>query len=108
MLTLIGFIITYIKSKNIIEGIFWLLFIYTLFGAIVHPWYMLILVAFTPLLKWRFAVLWSVLICLSYFTYRVIPYKEEMILVWTEYGMLGLFMAYELVFKHRRRENFLR
>lgn len=108
MLTLIGFIITYIKSKNIIEGIFWLLFIYTLFGAIVHPWYMLILVAFTPLLKWRFAVLWSVLICLSYFTYRVIPYKEELILVWIEYGMLGLFMAYELVFKHRRRENFLR
>lgn len=108
MLTLIGFIITYIKSKNIIEGIFWLLFIYTLFGAIVHPWYMLILVAFTPLLKWRFAVLWSVLICLSYFTYRVIPYKEEMILVWIEYGLLGLFMAYELVFKHRRRENFLR
>lgn len=108
MLTLIGFIITYIKSKNIIEGIFWLLFIYTLFGAIVHPWYMLILVAFTPLLKWRFAVLWSVLICLSYFTYRVIPYKEELILVWIEYGLLGLFMAYELVFKHRRRENFLR
>ncbi|TKB96943.1 polyprenol phosphomannose-dependent alpha 1,6 mannosyltransferase MptB [Pedobacter cryophilus] len=102
--TLIGFLITYIKSKNIIEGIFWLLFIYTLFGAIVHPWYMLILVAFTPFLKWRFAIVWSVLICLSYFTYRVIPYQEEMFLVWIEYGLLGLFMFYELVFKPRRRE----
>jgi alpha-1,6-mannosyltransferase len=99
LLTLIGFLIAYIKSKNIIEGIFWVMFTYTLCGAIVHPWYMLILVAFTPFLKYRFALVWSVLICLSYYTYRVIPYDENLNLVLVEYVMLGCFMGYELIFK---------
>ena len=94
-LTLIGFLITYLKSKNIFEGIFWMMFIYTLFGAIVHPWYILILVAFTPFVKWRFGILWSVLICLSYFTYRVIPYQEDINLVIIEYVIHSLFILFE-------------
>lgn len=103
-LTLIGFLISYIKSKNIIEGIFWVMFTYTICGAIVHPWYMLILVAFTPFLKYRFAIVWSVLICLSYYTYRVIPYDENLYLVLMEYVLLGCFMVYELGFKRRQNE----
>lgn len=101
-LTLMGFLISYIKSKNIIEGIFWVMFTYTICGAIVHPWYMLILVAFTPFLKYRFALVWSVLICLSYYTYRVIPYDENLYLVLAEYVLLGCFMIYELVFKRKK------
>lgn len=95
-LTLIGFLITYLKSKNIFEGIFWLMFIYTIFGAIVHPWYILILVAFTPFVKWRFGILWSVLICLSYYTYRVIPYQENINLVILEYSLLVLYIILEV------------
>jgi hypothetical protein len=95
-LTLIGFLVTYLKSKNIFEGIFWMMFIYTLFGAIVHPWYILILVAFTPFVKWRFGILWSVLICLSYFTYRVIPYQEDINLVVIEYVILSLFILFDI------------
>jgi alpha-1,6-mannosyltransferase len=100
VLTLIGFIITYIKSKNMFEGIFWLIFIYTIFGAIVHPWYILILIAFTPFLKWRFAILWSILICLSYYTYHVYPYQENIYLVCIEYTLLALFIIYEIYLKY--------
>lgn len=107
-LTLIGFLITYIKSKNMFQGIFWLMFTYTLCGAIVHPWYMLILVAFTPFLKWRFAIVWSVMICLSYYTYRIIPYDENMNLVLVEYLVVGIYLVYELGFKYftQRRKGF--
>lgn len=104
IVTLIGFLITYLKSKNIIEGIFWVMFTYTICGAIVHPWYILILVAFTPFLKYRFALVWSVLICMSYYTYRVIPYDENLYLVLIEYVLLGCFMVYELVFKPAERK----
>lgn len=104
-LTLMGFLISYIKSKNIIEGIFWVMFTYTICGAIVHPWYILILVAFTPFLKYRFAIVWSVLICLSYYTYRVIPYDENLYLVLVEYVLLGCFMVHELVFKRLITKN---
>jgi alpha-1,6-mannosyltransferase len=98
VLTLIGFFISYLKSKNILEGIFWMMFTYCIFGAIVHPWYILILVALTPFLIWRFALVWSVLICLSYFTYRVVPYDENLWLVLVEYGLLGVFMIYEIFY----------
>lgn len=104
-LTLAGFLITYFKSKNIFEGIFWLMFVYAIFGAIVHPWYILILVAMSPFVKWRFGIIWSVLICLSYYTYRVIPYDESLTLVWIEYGLLGLYILYELFTKKLIKKN---
>ena len=72
------------------------MFIYTIFGAIVHPWYILILVAFTPFVKWRFGILWSVLICLSYYTYRVIPYQENINLVILEYSLLVFYIILEV------------
>ncbi|MBK0382919.1 hypothetical protein I5M32_08100 [Pedobacter sp. SD-b] len=107
VLTLAGFTIAYIKSKNIVEGIFWMMFSYLMFSAIVHPWYILILVAFTPFLKWRFSLVWSVLICLSYYTYRILPYDESLTLVCVEYVLLGCFLVYEL-FNHRGHGDFSR
>jgi alpha-1,6-mannosyltransferase len=98
VLTLIGFFISYLKSKNILEGIFWMMFTYCIFGAIVHPWYILILVALSPFLRWRFALVWSVLICLSYYTYHVVPYDENLWLVLVEYGLLAVFMIYEIFY----------
>lgn len=106
-ITITGFLITYLKSKNIIEGIFWLMFTYAICGPIVHPWYILILVAFTPFLKYRFAIVWSVLICVSYYTYRVIPYDENLSLVLVEYVLLGCFMLYELVFIPLKKKRLL-
>lgn len=107
-LSLMGFSMVYFKSKNIFEGIFWIIVIYLLFSAIVHPWYMLILIALTPFLKWRFAIVWSLLICLSYFTYHKIPYQESLILVGIAYGILGIFILYEIKLMHfaARKEPF--
>ena len=100
VLALVGFLISYVKSKNILEGIFWLMFTYCICSAIVHPWYILILVALTPFVKWRFALIWSMLICLSYYTYSVVPYDENLWLVLVEYGLLGIFIIYEVFSFH--------
>lgn len=107
-LTLMAFMITYIRSKNMFQGIFWLMLSYFLFGVVIHPWYMLILVAFTPFLKWRFAIVWSLLICLSYYTYRMIPYQENMNLVLVEYLVIGIYFIYELGVSYftQRRKGF--
>jgi alpha-1,6-mannosyltransferase len=75
-----------------------MMFTYCIFGAIVHPWYILILVALSPFLRWRFALVWSVLICLSYYTYHVVPYDENLWLVLVEYGLLAVFMIYEIFY----------
>ncbi len=101
LLTSIGFVFTYLKSKSIFEGIFLLLFIYVIFGATVHPWYVLPLVAFTPFIKWRFGVIWSGLVFLSYYTYRIFPYQESIFMVGLEYALLLMFIIYEF-YAHRK------
>lgn len=97
LLTGIGFVLAYIKSKNIFEGLFFLLFVYSILGAIVHPWYILPLVAFTPFIQWRFGLVWSALIGLSYYTYREMPYQESMLLLSIEYVLLFGYMCYEVI-----------
>ncbi len=99
ILTLVGFLLSYLKSANILYCAFWMLFSYTICGAIVHPWYILFLVALSPFIKWRFAILWSVLICLSYYTYHSIPYQESLFLVSVEYILLFAFISYEIWFR---------
>lgn len=103
--TISGFIIAYKKSTNIIEGSFWFLLVYYLFNAVVHPWYIIILVCFTPFVNWRFSILWSVLICLTYYTYVSIPYQQSTFLTIVEYGLLALAFTNEWLKAKRLKEK---
>ncbi len=105
ILTLTGFMWVYVKSRNMLEGVFWLIFVYNIFGAVVHPWYILILISLTPFLHWRFSILWSLLICLTYYTYSAIPYKESSFLLLVEYGILVMALAYEYLKPRQLKEK---
>ncbi|NBG64806.1 hypothetical protein [Acidiluteibacter ferrifornacis] len=51
--------------------------IYFAFATVVHPWYLSTLIVFAVFLKGnRFALIWSALVYLSYFTYRDSNYHE--------------------------------
>lgn len=79
----------------------WLLAIY-LFGAqAVHPWYMLPLLAFTPLTSWRWPVLWSLLIVPTYLTYATEPFTQPYWWLPIEYGILAIFLGWELWSKNK-------
>ncbi|MGB3547442.1 MAG: hypothetical protein WBA17_10735 [Saprospiraceae bacterium] len=59
--------------------------IYLLCATTVHPWYLslpVVLCVFTP---WRFPLVWSFLIALTYTTYTTDPYRENLWLVALEY-----------------------
>lgn len=61
----------------------------------VHPWYVatpLVLCGFTT---WRFPVLWSVLIPLTYINYSYPEYRENLWIVALEYGLTFAFLLYE-------------
>lgn len=105
MLSLVCFGFIYLKSKNVFEGIFYILFVYSAFAAIVHPWYILPLVAISPFVKWRFGVFWSGLIVLSYYTYKVIPYHENLVLVAIEYSLLYTFIVYEFFYHQKKQKS---
>lgn len=85
-------------KKNNVPGIFiWPFFIYLAFSTTVHPWYATPLVAFTVFSRYRFPVVWSLLIFLSYEGYTETGFDENMALVTIEYSILFIWVIVELV-----------
>lgn len=97
-LTLFGFALAYFKAANVFETAFWFFFVYYLFSAVVHPWYIIILLALSPFIRWRFALIWSALIVLSYYAYATLPYQQNYLLNAIAYIALAIF-----IFTERRR-----
>jgi len=74
--------------------------VYFFLATTVHPWYITTLVLLSLFTGYRYPVVWSVLIILSYAAYIAVPYSENLWLVALEYiGVVG-WMGYEL-FKNR-------
>lgn len=95
IISLTGMIWVYFKTRDIISGFFWVLTIYLGFSAIVHPWYLCPLIALTPFVNYRFILIWSALIPLSYSAYIKLPYNENGYLIALEYIIVFCFLISE-------------
>jgi len=85
-------------TANLPQGMMWALFIYFSAASIVHPWYVCTLVALCSLTPYRFPLLWTALLPLTYFTYRTTAYTENLWLVGLEYLLLWVLLIWELRF----------
>jgi hypothetical protein len=79
--------------------------IYFAFSTTVHPWYITTLVAFSAMSTYRFAILWSGLIFLTYAGYTDDGFKENLWLTAIEYVLVIGYLAYELFDRKRVNEN---
>lgn len=72
----------------------WALAIYLLFSTTVHPWYVLPLLAFCVFSRFRWPVLWAMLLPITYITYAVDPWQQNTWLITVEYLLVAaLFLA---------------
>jgi alpha-1,6-mannosyltransferase len=76
--------------------------VYLLFATTIHPWYLTPLIAFSVFSRYRYALVWSLLIVLSYSAYQTLPYSENLWLVALEYILLGLWLIYGFLMRKRR------
>jgi hypothetical protein len=74
-----------------------ILTVYFLISTTVHPWYVINLILLSVFTKFKFPIVWSFAIILSYFAYSVIPFKENLWLISLEY----LFVFFALIFDFR-------
>ncbi len=95
-LTFSGICLISWKSKNFFIGALGVLFLYFAMATTVHPWYASTLVAISIFTKFRFPIVWSYLIFLSYATYQTTLYQENLWLVFVEYFIVFGVMIYEL------------
>lgn len=87
----------HVKGKQnisfLIHACFFTFCIYLFSSTTVHPWYLTIPVFLSCFLKYRFAVLWSALIPLSYINYSYQVYTVNYYVIAIEYLLvIGLFV----------------
>ncbi|MBK5277804.1 MAG: hypothetical protein JJE09_02965 [Bacteroidia bacterium] len=85
-----------IDSQLLTSSLF-VLFIYFAFSTIVHPWYITTLVAFSVFGRYRFALLWSALIFITYANYRADGFEENLWFTAIQYVLVFGYLAYELI-----------
>lgn len=73
--------------------------IYLLGATTVHPWYLSLPIVLCCFTAWRFPLLWSFFIVLTYTNYTTVPYQENLSLLGVEYGAVLAFFVYESVRK---------
>jgi alpha-1,6-mannosyltransferase len=78
--------------------------VYLLFATTVHPWYLTTLIALSTWTKFRYLLVWSFFIILSYSAYQTIPYSENLFLVAIEYIALFAWIAFELIGKRAGKQ----
>lgn len=85
------------KLLSLLISMLWVLSIYYLLSSTVHPWYIIFLVFLCLFSDYRFPLIWSALIILSYSAYKADGFDENMWLLFIEYFVVFGFMIYEIV-----------
>jgi alpha-1,6-mannosyltransferase len=81
---------------SLFQGMLMCLTAYFLLATTVHPWYITSLVLISLFTSYRYPVMWSAVIILSYAAYRTVPYSQNLWLVTIEYVIVLICMGYEL------------
>ena len=81
---------------NLARGMLFVIGLYLLFALTVHPWYCILPVFLCTMTRFRFPLLWSGLIWLTYVNYNGGTYAEHLWVVGIEYGLVFGYLVWEL------------
>lgn len=90
------------RNKTTIELITAMLFglsFYYFTSSTIHPWYVATLLILSIFTKYRFPVIWSIFVILSYQAYSNQPWKENLWFVGLEYLIVYSYLTWELLTK---------
>ncbi|HEX6890616.1 MAG TPA: hypothetical protein VF141_07985 [Chryseolinea sp.] len=75
--------------------------IYLLFTTTVHPWYITMLLMLAVLTEFRFAVIWTAMIFLTYAGYTVDTFRENLWLTSIEYIVVLGYLVFEITWERK-------
>ncbi len=85
------------KLESVISSMVFALAFYYFLSSTVHPWYVVFLLGFAIFTDYRFPLVWSCTIILSYYAYSNPDYKENLWLLSVEYILVIGFFIYEMI-----------
>ncbi|WP_292889614.1 glycosyltransferase 87 family protein [Nonlabens sp.] len=103
MITFLSVLFIALKRKNeipevLLSSIVFSFFIYLLLSTTVHPWYLTIPLLFSIFTRYRFMLVWSFVVFLSYYTYSNSQFTENLIVVGLEYAVVGAVFLWEILY----------
>ncbi|MGB3180050.1 MAG: glycosyltransferase 87 family protein [Cyclobacteriaceae bacterium] len=95
-LLIIAFTLYYYRHKmKIPTAMMWVYVMYYCFTTTLHPWYTLMLLPLCLFSKWRFPVVWTAMVFLTYVGYTSAGYSENLWITAVEYLVVTGWMMYE-------------
>ena len=77
--------------------------VYYFTATVVHPWYVAVLLILSIFTRFRYPLVWTLVVMFSYFAYSNPDFKENFWLLAIEYGMVYSWFIYELFFVRKER-----
>ena len=100
VILLLSFYKKNILFKNTIANMLLAICIYFFLSTTVHPWYIITPLALSVFTRFRFPVVWSFVIMLSYYAYSNAAFKENQWLLFIEYSIVFTTLFWELFFRN--------
>jgi len=94
------------KITTLITSMLWILSCYYFLSATVHPWYIAFIIMLTVFTKFRFPLLWSLAVVLSYYAYSRVDFQENLWLLTIEYLLVFGYLGYEIITLHNKNTLF--
>ena len=101
----VGYITFFRKNatpKQLITALLFGLSFYYFTTTTMHPWYLATLLLLSIFTKYRFPIVWSFVIILSYAAYSNEIYKENLLLIGIEYILVYGFLIWEIFIKKNK------
>jgi len=89
--------------NRLLWSMMWVLTIYYFMATTIHPWYSIFLVLLCIFTTYRYAIIWSAAIVLSYFAYSQTDFKENLWLLSLEYISVYGFIIYEIIVLNNKK-----
>lgn len=84
------------RKEQLLIRCMWIFTIYFLMATMVHPWYISTILVLASLSKYRYAIVFTFLIPLSYFPYSLKIFSENMQIIFFEYIFLFICIFIEI------------
>jgi uncharacterized membrane protein len=92
-------------DSSLFKYMLWCMLVYLLSATILHPWYIATLLAVSLFTPYRFPLVWTGIIFLSYAGYTKKGYEENLILIALEYIIVIAYLLYETVWRKRQSHS---
>lgn len=85
------------NTSSLVTSMLWVLSCYYFLATTVHPWYVIFLVLLAIFKEFRFPLVWSFSVILSYWAYSNAQFQENLLILSIEYVLVYGFLIYELI-----------